>query len=304
MKSQLSLHCLLSNAIAPVVAGASLLAGVSPASAVTLASSTASSTLDGFSHSPSFASVRSFTNTLASSGNFQNIDPFNSNVTSPQGSAFAEALADGLFLTEYDPPFSPLALNSAESLAGGEGSNYSALAQATSESFGEFSIAAGEEFSFNFLSDLSLFTRFDPLSPASTHASAEVSLVLLGKTALDTSYSLLDSFSMFGSFSPPSLPDLPDSTDGFSIAFSESFTDSWPNSAGGRDNFFDWFVGGSYQNVFEEDMQLQLVQVTTTVSTVKVKTPEPSSILALLCLGGVFGLARRDRRQACHRRIR
>ena len=192
--------------------------------------------------------------------------------------AIADANASATFLK--NPAFST---NATFSEAFGDTNTYfgSALSQATVA--GEFSIKAGETFSFEFAANLSMFTLVEnPLGEIAT-ASGDLSLILFDSTKNN----VLDYFTVFSKIATSAYPSNSadfwgyDNTQNINLISADSeisFGNSHQESV--TASFF-----GSYQRSFQNDTRLLLIE--TKRNQVTVKAPEPSNTFALL-LG--FGL--------------
>ncbi|AFY79849.1 hypothetical protein [Oscillatoria acuminata] len=285
-------------AIAPVLVTSAI--GTAPALGATFAFSEASAFLDGFSHNPYYASTFVKTRTLTTTlyGSNWNSTTHDSSVVSIDpgtGSVFAQSLADALFLTD----FSAFGYNNALSQAGGTGSEYRGIAQSEAKLMGNFFVNPTETFSFNFDAFFDLFAAIDnPKSERST-ASANISFLLFGSSEPDfTHSSILDYFSVSGHLDTGSyqeeMPFYFEKSDSFHLYDSNAF--AIYDQPGLNYEEGSLFVTGGFQRSFDRPMHLSLVEVKNTEVTVK--APEPSSILALLVLGGVMGPIFGSRRQA------
>jgi hypothetical protein len=209
------------------------------------------------------------------------------------GTTIANAYANAIFLNTTPP----LSNNSTLSYAFGRGNSYFGLAQSQATVAGEFSIKAGETFSFEFSANLAMLTAVEnPLGEIAT-ASADLSLILFDTT----NNIVLDYFTAFSKIATSAYPT--ESADFFGYKNSEnininpnqdiSFGDSYEESVAAS------FIG-SYQRSFESDTRLILIETKT--NQVTVKSPEPSNTLALLlglgltgaCLGAKSKLNRRQ----------
>lgn len=256
----------------------------SPSMAATLARSEASFTIFNYSQSPE--NLPEVGDGSQVSTEFEPSVSTNGILTSAQANtsvsgrtAIANALADAFFLKT--PPFSN---NFTSSLASGSGNTYfgSALSQATVA--GEFSIKAGETFSFEFAANLDMSTIVEnPLGEIAT-ASGDLSLILFDST----NNAVLDYFTLFSKIGTSAYPT--ESADFWGYSSSDNINIANPNNVdfvfgnNNQESFTASFFG-SYQRSFQSDSRLVLIETKT--NHVTVQAPEPSNTFALL-LG--FGL--------------
>ncbi len=199
------------------------------------------------------------------------------------GTTIANAYANAIFLNTT-PPFSN---NSTLSYAVGSSNSYFGFAQSQATVAGEFSIKAGETFSFEFVANLAMLTAVEnPLSEIAT-ASGDLSLILFDTT----NNIVLDYFTAFSKIATSAYPT--DSADFFVYNHSQNINiDSNPNnfntSFGNRnqESVTASFIG-SYQRYFDSDTRLALIETKT--NQVTVKAPEPSNTFALLLGFGLTG---------------
>jgi hypothetical protein len=209
--------------------------------------------------------------------------------------AVAISEADALFITEPAE-----AQNLISSSAFGAGTNFFALAESEAKVIGNFLIDVPETseseasaFSFDFSGFLTLFTGIDePFESAS--AEAGISFALLDIT--DGEPILLDSFDLFGDINTPG------DEEGISLFKSDYVFLDQDNSGinenlGGSEEWAIAFVSGSYERYFQQDTILSLVEIKYGKASVAADVPEPSSLIALLLVGG-SGLACLRKRHA------
>ena len=127
---------------APILIGTVLVS--SPSLAASFASSESKVTIDNFSKNPDIAGVES------------KAEPF---VSGNGGETKADALAEANFVS-----FPANADNFSKSVVEGTGNSFFALAESTATVIGNFSIGAGETFSFDFEVDFNLETSIDSLN--------------------------------------------------------------------------------------------------------------------------------------------
>ncbi|HBE31165.1 MAG TPA: hypothetical protein DDW76_00720 [Cyanobacteria bacterium UBA11369] len=198
------------------------------------------------------------------------------------GTTIANAYANAIFLKT--PPFSN---NSTLSYAVGSSNSYFGFAQSQATVAGEFSIKAGETFSFEFVANLAMLTAVEnPLEEIAT-ATGDLSLVLFDST----NNAVLDFFTVLSKIATSAHPR--ESADFFDYQNSQNinidpnpnnFNTSFGNS--NQESVTASFIG-SYQRSFQSDTRLILIETKT--SQVNVKAPEPSNTLALLLGFGLTG---------------
>lgn len=274
-------------AIAPFLATSAI--GTAPALGATFAFSEASALLDGFSHNPYYASTFVNTQTLTTTiygSNWNSTGNDSSAIDYGPGSVFSQSLADALFLTE----FSAFGYNNALSQAGGTGAEYRGIAQGEAKLVGNFFINPAETFSFNFDTSFNLFAGVDNPEGERSTASANISFLLLGSSNSDfTNASILDSFSVSGHLDTGSyhegMPFYFEKSDSFHFYDAHAFAIYDQPELNYEKGSLS--VTGGFRRSFDRPLHLSLVEVKNTEVTVK--APEPSSLLALIVLGGLMG---------------
>lgn len=193
--------------------------------------------------------------------------------------AIANALATATFLNNN----SPLSNNTTFSEAAGDTNTYlgSAFSQATVA--GEFNIAAGATFSFEFAANLAMSTAVENPLGEIANASGDLSLILFDST----NNVVLDYFTAFSKIATSAYPT--DSADFFGYNNSQNINliiaDSDKSFGNSHQESVTASFFGSYQRSFQSNTRLVLIEAKT--NQVTVKAPEPSNTFALL-LG--FGL--------------
>ncbi|NES24288.1 MAG: PEP-CTERM sorting domain-containing protein [Symploca sp. SIO3E6] len=256
---------------APVVASSALVA--SPSLAATFAFSESYLELDGFSHKPGSL------NTLAVTETFTFAE-----------SGAVEATGSAVAFFGYDPndnqgnnDASPVAFNHSLSTAEGEGTSYSGVAKSGAAVTGyNFSVKAGETFSFGFRGFLDLFTSID--TPKTERARAAGGAFFhVYDTSDDNNWTLLDSFDIFaniftsdqgnGDFISP----LQHSDN---IALNPGST-GVNNSFGGNEESASADFDGSYSRTFENATSVTLVEAKGNYAKAE-GVPEPSFMIGSL----------------------
>lgn len=170
---------------------------------------------------------------------------------------------------------------------GDDGSDYFAEGNSFSNVLSNFFVPAGNTFAFNFVSALFLETEVERPEIEQAEATAEASFSVLGGSSPEE-LAPLDSFTLAGSLSAASTDDSlmhPQETPAFN--FDEA---DFTTSFGGDNEFVEAFASGSYEQFFENDTYVQLVEVKDSAACVsagssrncKQSVPEPTSMLALL----------------------
>ncbi|WP_414586312.1 hypothetical protein [Scytonema sp. PCC 10023] len=251
---------------------ASSVLAASPSQAATLALSEGVVEFTRFSQSPSTVDTNVDTNTVI------NNDLVN-----------ALANAEATFILAP-----PTAFNSSFNIALGKGTNYLGQAESEATVIGNFDVDAGTPFSFDFTAGLNVATSIDNPPPIGVRedatASGDISFVLLD-TAND---SVLDFFSLVGNVTSE------DDSDFIGFQKSENVTLSNPIKTSdfkGNEESATAFVQGSLQRSFAKKTNLTLIEVKRNNAIVTARTPEPSSILALLSCCGVIGVVLKSRRK-------
>jgi len=257
---------------APVVASSALVA--SPSLAATFASSESYLELDGFSHAPgsleTFASAD--TETFAEFGAVEAIASAN---------AFFGNDPNEVNKGNNDAPV--VAFNHSLSKTTGEGTGYSGVAQSRAEVTGyNFSVNAGETFSFGFRGFLGLFTSIDTPKTERASASGSASFQLYD-TSDNNNWTLLDSFSVFaklvtsenGNGDSISRPQY-----NGNIALNPSKTEI-DYGFGGNNEFVNAYFDGSYSRSFENATSVTLVEAKGNYAKAE-GVPEPSFMIGSL----------------------
>ncbi len=230
-----------------------------------------SDSLDSILENDQFISVEAVDNTIAATADFSTVASFPSTTS---GSSFVSSETNNEAL--------------------GIGENYSGDSQTESTVLANFFLnpEAGEAETLSF--DFSTFWELETLATnpdqEMTTASANISLMVCGRTALNKNPLFCDSFSTAGQIQSLT----PESTfsfsrdNGFSLdVLVEPEATFDPSLNLTQANFF---AMGSYQREFETPIYLTVAEVQTSEVTAQttgtpVKTPEPSVAIALLSLG-------------------
>ncbi len=184
---------------------------------------------------------------------------------------------------------------------GDDGNNYFGIGESTAEVIGDFFVASGNNFSFDFIASLLLETNIDRPDVESAQATGEVSFAIFGSSQAE-SLSLLDTFTLAGQLSTLSEDDsLTEPQTSNTFAFNTFINTSF----GGQNEFVDALAEGSYSRTFDSDTYLQLVEVKTSSACVTTtdsgqncnqSIPEPTSLLALIApLLGLTGISLQKR---------
>lgn len=254
-----------------------------PSLAASLAVSGGSFTIENYSQSPenlaNLPDDRS--EAIAATGTSVNT---NGILTSAKGITSVigtNVIADALALASFskDPVES---FNFTSNVASGEGNTYFGLAQSEAKVAGDFSIKAGDIFSFDFTAFLELYTGLEnPFGEIAT-ASGELSLVLLDIT----NQTVLDSFSVFSkivtsAYAKPSEDVFSyDKSQNINIDFIKNLNFGSIDKESATALF-----QGSYRRTFNSDTRLLLIETKT--NKVTVQAAEPSNTFALLLGFGV-----------------
>jgi hypothetical protein len=237
------------------------------AEAATFASSTAQVELFDFSHQPSTVNALVDKQTFA---------------TGTQGQVNTIAESNAQFSKEPT-----LAQNSSFSQAEGDGTNYVGTAESLASVIGyDFSIGAGEKFSFNFNALLDLQTTIDQPGYETANAAGQILFQLFdtNNQASPSSWTPLDEFSFFVNLDTPGSADtlFPQFSPFLSFDLSKT---SFGASFGGNQEFFQVATRGNYSRVFQNKTYLTLVE--TKENQVSVRAAEPVSTPSLLfaCVG-------------------
>ncbi|MGC9528843.1 MAG: PEP-CTERM sorting domain-containing protein [Limnospira sp.] len=226
--------------------------------------------INNFSHAPQSVSTLANTNTFTFSSS---------------GSVTAIAEADAIAIEE--PTF---AGNYSSSEASGEGSEYLGVARSAAAVIARnFSVGAGETFSFNFYSFLGLATSIDTSPKEAANAWGKIEFFLFDDRRPETPFEFLN---ISGGLKTAGDEDFltVDASDSFNLA------QTLNTSFGGFEEYAVAGVSGNFSYTFDDAVNLTLVEVKT--NQVTVKAPEPSSLMALLILssfGGAIALKNKSR---------
>jgi hypothetical protein len=230
-------------------------------------------------------------------------------VIAEDGEVIADAFADAIIFNDAADADAclfdlgaPGACNVAFSeVTGDDGNNYFGTGESTAEVIGDFFVASGNNFSFDFIASLLLETEIDRPNVESAQATGEVSFAIFGGSQAN-SLSLLDTFTLAGQLSTLGEDD---SLTEPQISSTFAFDTFFDTSFGGQNEFVDALVEGSYRRTFDSDTYLQLVEVKTSSACVTTaasgkdctqSVPEPTSMLALLApLLGLAGISLKKR---------
>jgi len=289
MKQYLVLAKRLVLLVTPLIATSALL--TSPSQAATFSSS--QGTLDLTNLSKSFSTTESQNlgnvSAVANGGivNAQNINAVANVIPSP--------------LEVY---------TSATSLASGESKDYLGTAETAAKIIGNFDVAPGQLFSFNFTSALDLETAIDNPPTENANASGKLSFLLFDTTDIpeknlpdflsgllsDTTNSIpknpLDFFSLTGNLNTLGNDNFITNQKSQNVTLTEDKEFSF----GGTQEFATDFVEGSLQRSFDRKANLTLVVFRSTQA--RVIAPEPSMNLALGLFFGLLVVATKGRRKA------
>ncbi len=273
----------------PLVATSALL--TSPSQAATFSSSQGILDLTNFSESFSTTESQNLGNVSAIA---------NGGIVNAQNShAVANVIPDPLEV-----------YTSATSLASGESKDYVGTAQAAAKIIGNFDVAPGQLFSFNFTSALDLETAIDNPPSENANASGKLSFFLLDTTGIpeknlpdflsgllsDTTNSILknplDFFSLTGNLNTLGNDNFITSQESQNVTLTEDKQFSFD----GTQEFATDFVEGSLQRSFDRKTNLTLVAIRSTQT--RVVAPEPSMNLALVLFFGLLAVATKGRRKA------
>lgn len=242
-----------------------------PSQAASIAFSQISTELTNFSHTPDTTQTFTDTTTLAIA------------LTDSSSSSIAQAEAN--FFVEPT-----LTTSEILSAATGEGSNYFSSAQSEAQIIGDFTINAGEIFSFDFLAAVNSLTLTDNLSSEeSASASGELSFLLVDTLAQNLVY---DSF--FLSFSS----DIPISNNSLSLQTSDNFllaSSTLSSSSAPTRNVTSALLQGSFSHQFEKSTNITLIQDKNNQGSVAV--PEPEALLGSLFFVGLIGFKYRTKKK-------
>jgi hypothetical protein len=242
-----------------------------PSQAASIAFSQISTELTNFSHTPDTTQTFTDTTTLAIA------------LTDSSSSSIAQAEAN--FFVEPTLTSSQIL-----SSATGEGSDYFSSAQSEAQIIGDFTIDAGEIFSFDFLAAVNSLTLIDNLSsPESASASGELSFLLVD--TLDPSL-VYDSFLL--SFSS----DLPISNNSLTFQTSDNFllaNNTLSSSSEPAKNVSSSLLQGSLNHQFENATNITLIQDKSIQGSVAV--PEPEALLGSIFFISLIGIKYRNKKK-------
>lgn len=273
MKRHLRLIKRLLLLATPVMASSMLIA--SPSQAATFASSEATFNIENFNRNP--LGIRTITDTVTKA-------------ISTDGQVNANANANANF--EVDPNFAlTFASNSSTSESKGQGVSYLGEGQSFAGVIGyDFLVQPGETFSFDFNGLLDLKTSID--NPTAENATANG---LLKFELYDTEgNTLLDSFTIAGNLATPGNDDALDIKQSNSITLNPRQS-SYNTSFGGTQEIAQAAVKGNYSRTFDQSTYLTLVETKT--NQVRVKAPEPSTVLSLLFGCGILAMTKKRKRK-------
>ncbi len=247
--------------LTPLVTGSALAA--SPSIAATLASSQSSLDINNFNISP--VSVYDFTDT-------------NMNLLVTDGKISGQVFSSATFAN--DPKNAPSRLKDLSLVTvNAEGAKYEAYIQNIIGNIGyNFVIPKGGTFSFDFKSDLGLATSLkEPLYP---DEKADANGSILVELQNSDTGKILDSFKVSGNLL------IPGSGDTIGYQNSSNVTlDSPPaitQSFAEKEKSASASVSGHYSRYFDAATNVNLKEVN--INNVVVETPEPSDMVALVCL--------------------
>jgi hypothetical protein len=258
----------------------------SPSLAATLARSRSIFTIDYYSQSPTNVPTLPEDSVKAIAAPGMSVIT-NGILTSVKGNASVSgtnviAQADA-FASFFKDPLSSSNLTSNK--ASGSGNTYFGLAQSEAKVAGDFSIKAGETFSFDFTAFLDMDTYVgDPFGEKAT-ASGDISLVLLDIT----NQSVLDSFSVFSNIVTSAYAKPSEDVFGYDKSQNINLGLIYKKTSFGSINeeSVKALFEGSYQRSFQSDTRLRLIETKT--NQVTVEAPEPSNTFALLLGFGLTG---------------
>ena len=242
-----------------------------------------------FATSNSFFSFGNFSQTPASVSSSTDSDT--TSISSGAGSVLTEAEASAFF--DRDPAFSG---NTTVSEAFGEGLNYLGLAESEASVLGQFEVAANTNFTFDFTGFLELFTSIDDPLSEQAQATAGITFALLDEAA-----TVLSSFELFGTLSTSGKADdlFVESTPDLDWDITDAEFVSGPDLLA-EQAFVEVF--GSYAQQFTTAQQLTLVELKLSEAFVAAEpaaqTPEPSTLLAVISLGGAAWKLRNNKSRA------
>ncbi|NJO40925.1 MAG: PEP-CTERM sorting domain-containing protein [Cyanobacteria bacterium CRU_2_1] len=240
-----------------------------PSQAATFSRSSANAFVGNFSHDPydTGTFTNTFTQTFATSGE----------VT-------AQADAEAFFTTE-SVSSSATGFNFSTSESFGTGTNFFGAANSFSSIIGQFQIAKGETFSFDFLSTLELETSVDDPQTETAFAASDIQFELFDSVSGIT----LDSFGLFGNLTSPGTWNSLgiESSDSISLAdVSKILLSNETESVA--------FAGilGTYSRTFDSSVDLTLREFKANKASVEA-VPEPSEIMGtIVALGLLLGSGR------------
>jgi hypothetical protein len=223
--------------VAPLVTGSVFV--TLPSFAATTANSGALVNIDHFSHNPSDVTSLTDTNTLTIATN---------------GNVGADANAEASFLVAPSTPVTQ-AYNTSFSTVNGDGNNYFGQADSFAGLIGyDFTIGAGETFSFNFNTVLGLETSVDNPSFEIANAAGDISFVLFESSDLSNP---LDFFTLSGNLASQTGNDYINSQNSASISLISNDTQS---SFGGSQESAFASIQGLFSRTFYSLTHLTLIE--------------------------------------------
>lgn len=251
-----------------------------PSQAASIAFSQISTELNTFSHQPYTTQTLTNTTTLA--------------IALTESLSFSIAQAEASFFVEPT-----LTTSEILSSAGGEGSNYFSSAQSEAQIIGDFTIDAGELFSFDFTASINSLALIDDLSAnESADTSGELSFLLV-----DT----LDQNIVYDSFLLSFGANIPSSSNSLSLQTGDNFSlenTTLSNSSNPTQNISSALIQGSFSYQFENSTNITLIQEKNSRGSVAV--PEPNALLGSLFFLALIGIKYKTRKniassQTCYK---
>ncbi|WP_088242278.1 hypothetical protein [Calothrix rhizosoleniae] len=290
----------LSFLLTPIVATSVLAA--SPSQAATFSFAQAELTITGLTAESDFID----------SLNEAEIDAISKNEDAP-----VEVINSPAVVNITNTPPEPIEIDTfATSEAFGENKDYLGTGNTNAKIVGNFDVAQGEEFAFNFEAFVDLETRIDDSSIESAQAEGEIGFWLFDTTGLsdkeleelsdnlltaDTNNSFIDQaleyFTLVGNLNTLGDGDTLTSkkSDKILVTFEDQVVDFDKEA---ENEFATAVVEGSLQRTFNKKSNLTLFATRRTL--VKVAAPEPSTDLALLISGTLAAIAATYKRQKNH----
>lgn len=202
--------------------------------------------------------------------------------------------------------FPPQAFTDVVSSVSGEGRNYTGFVKSDSAIVGNFDIAAGQTFAFDFSSFLNLGTKIDAPPAENAQANGDIAFSLFDTSDISEQAlpnfiaNLLDNpsginrnpfsfFSIVGNVSTLG-DDSIISQNSQDIALIDNLKSV---NSGGNEEFAKASFAGSFQRYFGNPANVTLIA--TRRSQARVKAPEPSTSLALLLFLALLAIANKGR---------